>query len=139
MENELVIFNKYIIIENCMKRIYSIFDGNFANLDELDKQDIIILNFQRASQATMDIAKYVVSLRKLDKMQNSNDTFLILKINKIISEEVEQVMQKMIQFRNDILYNWESLDLKKFRIFLDEHLGDLREFARAILNLKRGE
>ena len=36
MENELVIFNKYTIIENCIKRINSVYDGKLETLKDFN-------------------------------------------------------------------------------------------------------
>ena len=63
MGNELVILNKYSIIERCIKRIREIYENNPENLKDINKQDAIVLNLQRACQATIDIAMYIISVK----------------------------------------------------------------------------
>ena len=46
-----VVLNKVAVIERCLKRINEVYDDNFENLDDLTKQDSIILNIQRAIEA----------------------------------------------------------------------------------------
>ena len=70
MENELVIFNKYTIIENCIKRINSVYDGKLETLKDFNKQDVIVLNLQRACQAVIDIAMHIISVRNLGAPQS---------------------------------------------------------------------
>ena len=55
MENELVIFNKYSIIENCIKRINSVYDGKLETLQDFNKQDIIVLNLQKTLENLLKI------------------------------------------------------------------------------------
>lgn len=137
MENELVIFNKYAIIENCIKRINSIYDGKIDTLKNYDNQDIIVLNLQRACQATIDIAMHIISVRNLGAPQSGKAAFSILENNNIIDKEISQNMQGMIGFRNIAIHEYQELNLDILKNILDSHLSDLTEFARTILNLDR--
>ncbi len=139
MENELVIFNKYTIIENCIKRINSVYDGKLETLKDFDKQDIIVLNLQRACQATIDIAMHIISVRNLGAPQSGKGAFIILQENNLIDKETSKKIQGMIGFRNIAVHEYQELDLNILKNILDEHLEDLREFAREILKLNRGE
>lgn len=137
MENELVIFNKYTIIENCIKRINSVYDGRIDTLKNYDIQDIIVLNLQRACQATIDIAMHIISVRNLGAPQSGKAAFSILENNNIIGKEISQTMQGMIGFRNIAIHEYQELNLDILKNILDSHLSDLTEFARNILNLNR--
>ena len=48
-------------------------------------------------------------------------------------------MQGMIGFRNIAVHEYQELDLQILKNILDNHLNDLLEFERKILNLNRGE
>lgn len=50
--------------------------------------DMIILNLQRACEAVLDLAMYIVSTRKLGLPQNKRQAFVLLEENKIIDERV---------------------------------------------------
>ena len=65
MENQSVIINKSVIIENCLKKINEEYDSNVNNLGDYTRQDSIVLNLQRACEACVDMAMYIVSTRKL--------------------------------------------------------------------------
>lgn len=70
-----VLYNKVSIIERCLIRIREVYNNNPDNLADYTKQDSIVLNIQRAVEATIDIAMYIVSAKKLGIPQNSRDAF----------------------------------------------------------------
>ncbi len=65
MENEAVIINKYESIQKCIKRIEEEYEGKIDNLYDYRKLEPIVLNLQRACEAAIDIAMYIVANRKL--------------------------------------------------------------------------
>lgn len=139
MENEAVILNKYETIERCIKRINEEYQGNPDNLEDYRKEDMIVLNLQRACEATTDLAMYVVSTRKLGLPQTKKDVFQILEKNKIINKKMSLNLQNMIGFRNIAIHAYKELNHDILIDVIENHLSDLVDFARLILNLKRNE
>jgi uncharacterized protein YutE (UPF0331/DUF86 family) len=60
MKND-VILHKMSVIERCIKRIHEEYENNPKNLENYTKQDSIILNLQRACEASIDLAMHMVS------------------------------------------------------------------------------
>ena len=85
MENQLVIINKSIIVENCLSRINEEYENNANNLNDYTKQDSIVLNLQRACEACLDMAMYIVSTRKLGVPQVKREAFELLYKNNLKS------------------------------------------------------
>lgn len=56
-----IILNKIETIERCINRIKEVYDNNAENLNDYTKQDSIILNIQRACEASIDLAMHIVS------------------------------------------------------------------------------
>lgn len=140
MENELVILNKYSIIERCINRINEIYNNNPTNLENYDKQDAIVLNLQRACQAVIDLGMYVIKTRKLGIPQSKKGTFTILEENKVITSEMAERMKGVLRFRNIAIHEYQELDIQIVKDVIENHLEDLEEFAREILKqCKRGE
>ena len=139
MENEAVILNKYETIERCIKRINEEYQGNPDNLEDYRKEDMIVLNLQRACEATTDLAMYVVSTRKLGLPQTKKDAFQILEKNKIINKKMSLNLQNTIGFRNIAIHAYKELNHDILIDVIENHLSDLVDFARLILNLKRNE
>ena len=137
MENEAVILNKYEIIERCLKRIDEEYENNPNNLEDYRRLDCIVLNLQRACEAVIDIAMYIVSTRKLGIPQTKKEAFIKLEENNIISKEMSENMKSMIGFRNIAIHDYKEIDEKILQDVIENHLDELLMFARQMLNLKR--
>ena len=137
MENEAVILNKYEIVERCINRINEEYENNSENLEDYRRLDCIVLNLQRACEATIDIAMYIVSTRKLGIPQTKKEAFKKLEENNIISKDMSKNMQNMTGFRNIAIHDYKEINEEILKEVIDKHLNDLLEFARQMLNLKR--
>lgn len=135
MENQLVIINKSIIVENCLSRINEEYENNINNLNDYTKQDSIVLNLQRACEACLDMAMYVVSTRKLGVPQVKREAFELLYRNNLIDKEMYINMKNMVGFRNIAIHDYKNIDDEVLIDILDNHLEELRSFSKAMLNL----
>lgn len=134
MENKAVIINKFDTIQRCINRINEEYECNPKNLEDYRRMDAIVLNLQRACETVTDIAMYVVSTRKLGIPQAKKEAFELLEKNNIISEEVCKNMKNMIGFRNIAIHDYKQIDEEILKEVIENHLNDLVEFARIILN-----
>ncbi len=134
MENKAVILNKFETIEKCINRINEEYEGDSENLKDYRKMDMIILNLQRACEAVLDLAIYIVSTRKLGLPQNKRQAFVLLEENKIIDESMSRNMQGMVGFRNIAVHDYKEIDEDILKDVIENHLTDLLDFARVILN-----
>ena len=135
MENKAVIINKFDSIERCIKRIKEEYENNPKNLEDYRRMDAIVLNLQRACEVTTDIAMYVISTRRLGTPQTKKEAFELLEQNKLISKQICDNMKKMVGFRNIAIHDYKQIDEDILRDVIENHLNDLTEFAREILNL----
>ncbi len=133
MKND-VILNKVNIIERCIKRINEEYDNNPKNLENYTKQDSIILNIQRACEASIDLAMHIVAERKLGLPQNSRDAFTLLEAEGIIPSSLSGKMQAMVGFRNIAVHDYQEINLVILEKILDEHLVDYYQFTKTILS-----
>jgi uncharacterized protein YutE (UPF0331/DUF86 family) len=134
MENKSVVLDKFETIEKCINRINEEYNGNSDNLQDYRKEDIIVWNLQRSCEAVLDLAMYVVSTRKLGLPQNKREAFVLLEENKIISHELSKNMQGMVGFRNIAVHDYKEIDEDILKDVIENHLEDLLNFARTILN-----
>lgn len=137
MENEAVLLNKYESIERCINRIREEYDNNPENLEDYRKMDAIILNLQRACEIATDVAMYVVSNRKLGLPQTKKEAFEKLFDNKLITEEMCNNMKGMVGFRNIAIHEYKQIDENIVKDVIENHLDDLKEFVRKMINLER--
>ena len=136
MENEAVIINKFESVKRCIKRIEEEYENNPKNLVDYRRMDSIVLNLQRACETVTDIAMYVVSTRKLGIPQTKKEAFELLKKENLISSDVCDNMKNMIGFRNIAIHDYKQIDEEILQDVIENHLTDLIEFARLMLNLK---
>ncbi len=130
MENKAVVINKFETIEKCINRVNEEYENNSENLNDYRKMDMIVLNLQRACEAVLDLAMYVVSTRKLGLPQNKREAFILLEENNIITKEMSLNMQGMVGFRNIAVHDYKEIDVKIVEDVIKNHLGDLLDFAR---------
>ncbi|WP_374719777.1 type VII toxin-antitoxin system HepT family RNase toxin [Parageobacillus toebii] len=137
--NNDVILNKISVIERCIKRINEEYDNNPKNLQNYTKQDSIILNIQRACEASIDIAMHIVAEKKLGIPQTSRDAFELLYKNHIITESVMKKMKAMVGFRNIAVHDYQEINLQIVQMIVEKHLDDFREYAKQVLVQKNKE
>ncbi|WP_058953355.1 type VII toxin-antitoxin system HepT family RNase toxin [Clostridium tyrobutyricum] len=128
-----VVLNKISVIERCIKRIKEEYDNNPENLKNYTKQDSIILNIQRACEASIDLAMHIISERKFGIPQNSRDAFEILFNNKIIDENVMRKLKSMVGFRNIAVHDYQTVNLDIVKAVIENHINDLKKFSSLIL------
>ena len=137
MENEAVLINKYESIERCIRRINEEYDNNSENLADYRKMDAIVLNLQRACEMATDVAMYIVSTRKLGIPQTKKEAFEKLNENGLISDGMCAKMKGMIGFRNIAIHEYKEIDEEILKDVIENHLVDIKEFVRKMINLKR--
>lgn len=104
-----------------------------AGLDSLDRQDIIVLNLQRAVQAMLDLAAHVVAREGLGVPDDLAASFELLRRAAIVDETLAEHMRRMTGFRNVAVHEYRKLDPKIVDTIVRDRLGDLRAFAKVIL------
>jgi uncharacterized protein YutE (UPF0331/DUF86 family) len=131
-----VILNKCAIIERCLKRVedeYLGYEDEF--LENYTKQDSIILNIQRAIQASLDIGSHIIRIKKLGIPQTSGEVFGILSDNSFISEDLSHSLQKMIGFRNIAVHDYQKLDLDIVVSVVETKLKDIEKYKTIIIQM----
>ena len=130
-----VILNKMTTIERCVKRIQEVYEGNPENLADFTKQDSIILNIQRACEASIDVAMHIVSERKLGVPKASRDAFKLLQEAGLIDANLAKTLMNMVGFRNIAVHDYQALQLDILQAIVEKHLNDFKDFTKVILKL----
>ena len=130
-----VILNKTATIERCVKRIQEVYEGNPENLADFTKQDSIILNIQRACEASIDVAMHIVSERKLGVPKASRDAFKLLQEAGLIDANLAKTLMNMVGFRNIAVHDYQALQLDILQAIVEKHLNDFKDFTKVILKL----
>lgn len=130
-----VVLNKLQTIRRCLERIDTEYAGEPLNLENITRQDAVILNVQRACEACISLAMHIVSRRNLGIPQNSREAFALLSQAGIISDDLAQRLKAMVGFRNIAIHDYQSLNVKILQTIIEKHLGDFREFSEIIISL----
>ncbi|KAB3532857.1 DUF86 domain-containing protein [Alkaliphilus serpentinus] len=130
-----VLLNKISIIENCLERVREVYNNNPDTLKDYTKQDSIVLNIQRAVEATIDIAMFLVAKKRLGIPQNSRDAFEALHKNCIIDDMMLAKIKPMIGFRYIAVHNYQKLNLEILQKVVENHLEDFEGFIQLIYGM----
>ncbi|WP_106495743.1 type VII toxin-antitoxin system HepT family RNase toxin [Lentibacillus sp. Marseille-P4043] len=131
-----VVLNKVTTIERCIHRIHEVYENNPKNLKDFTKQDSIILNIQRACEASIDLAMHIVSEKKLGVPKASREAFKLLREANIIDESLAKTLMNMVGFRNIAVHDYQSIELDILEAILEKHIDDFKAYAKSvILNL----
>ena len=128
-----VILAKIGNIQRCLRRIKDTTGNEPSSLDEIDKQDIFVLNLQRAIEATIDMAAHVIASEGLGLATTLKENFTLLKNAGIIDYELMKKMQSMVGFRNIAVHDYTEIDPDVLKSILINNLRDIEEFYSLIV------
>ncbi|HDX9590628.1 TPA: DUF86 domain-containing protein [Bacillus pseudomycoides] len=134
MKSEVII-NKIATIERCIKRIQDVYENNPENLEDYTKQDSIILNIQRACEASIDLAMHIVASKKLGLPQSSREAFDLLVEANVINKDLSNNLKAMVGFRNIAVHDYQSVNLEIVQKIIEKHLSDFKLFTKEILGI----
>ena len=131
-----VVLAKAAIVERCVERVRTVHDGNDAALiEDITRQDSVVLNIQRACEASIDLAMHLVRTRRLGVPQESREAFDLLERAGLVDADLAGCMKRMVGFRNIAVHGYRKLDLVIVQSIIRDRLGDFLEFTRAALAL----
>lgn len=133
MPDRDIMISKTGSIQRCLNRIKDVTSLEPASLEDQDKQDIFILNLQRAIQACIDLAAHVVASEGLGVPDTVKENFSLLNKKGIITADLASRMGKMTGFRNIAIHDYQDLDLEILKSILAKNLRDLEEFYVEVL------
>ena len=128
-----VLETKLAALIRCVHRIN---EQNISTLEELekniDKQDIIILNLQRAVQLCVDVGNHILLDYDTQTPATMSETFDRLLQNKLIDEHNAKNLSRAVGFRNIAVHQYQNLDCKIIYDIIKNHLDDFKAFAQSV-------
>jgi len=135
--NDDIIINKTETIKRCLARIkeeYVTYENELEN--NYTKQDSIILNLERAAQASIDMPTHIIRIKQLGIPKTSRDVFTILEQHKIISSKTAEQMKMMVGFRDIADHDYPNTSLGIVKSIIENNLLDFECFSQEIINAK---
>ncbi len=131
-----VIINKIAIIERCLKRVTDVYQEAGSSFDsDYTRQDSVVLNLQRACEASIDLANIINKQRKTGIPQSSRDSFELLSKADLLPAELSQNLQKMVGLRNVAVHDYQTLNLAIVKHVVENRLGDFDTFCQCVKSI----
>lgn len=131
-----VILNKVTTIERCIKRVKEVYDQNPENLADFTKQDSMILNIQRACEASIDLAMHLVSEHKLGLPKTSREAFQLLQDANLMEASLAKTLKNMVGFRSIAVHDYQTIQLSILQSIIEKHLDDFAKFTKIVLTVE---
>ncbi len=129
-----VMLAKISSLERCIGRVMSKIPDRREDLAvDLDAQDIIVLNLERAVQLCVDIAAQIIAELKIPAPSTMAESFAGLARAKVITNVVAERMQKSVGFRNIAVHEYNAINWDVVYAIITGHLDDFRNYARQAL------
>lgn len=123
-------------LRRCLQRVQ---DKTPASADTLrsdvDAQDIIVLNLERAVQSCVDIGLHIVSGTEVPIPETMGQTFEALRRTGCLDTETAIRMIKAVGFRNTAVHAYQEIDWNIVYSIITEHLNDFRDFSAQVMKL----
>jgi uncharacterized protein YutE (UPF0331/DUF86 family) len=133
MPDKDVVLAKVAVIQRCLKRIRETTQMDSGSLDDMDKQDIFVLNLQRAVQAAIDLTTHIVASEGLGLSDTIKGNFKLLQNTGILAEDLMRRMESMVGFRNIAIHDYQAIDKGILKSILVNNLKDLEDFYTVVL------
>ncbi len=132
-----VILNKVATIERCLTRIQEVYANSEKNLfEDVTRQDSIILNLQRACEASIDLGMHLVRKKGLGIPQESREAFELLEKAGLLDRELAKRMKRMVGFRNVAVHDYTDLNYEIIKVIITDRLEDFSSFSKFALDQK---
>ncbi|MBR1403717.1 MAG: DUF86 domain-containing protein [Treponema sp.] len=131
-----VLNNKLESLAKCVKRIESKMPQNLEQLEnDIDMQDIIVVNLERAVQICVDIASHILLDYEQTAVQSMAENFTALAKHSVIPAELAESLAHAVGFRNIAVHQYQSLNWAVVYSIITKNLTDFRSFAGYVSDL----
>jgi uncharacterized protein YutE (UPF0331/DUF86 family) len=130
-----IVLNKKESVERCVKQIRTYYGlpGQLPFAENYLLQDAVALNLQRACEQCIDLANYVIRVRKLGLPKESKESFRLLASSRIIPDDLAKRLEGMVGFRNVLVHEYQRLDVQLMIDVIENRLDELLRFTDIIL------
>jgi uncharacterized protein YutE (UPF0331/DUF86 family) len=120
-------------LRRCIARLESKKPKTLEELENnIDLQDIIAINLERAIQLCVDSASIIISQNDDKSPQTMSDCFRCLAETQELEATLAERLIQAVGFRNLSVHSYEKIDWQIIHQILDTNLADLKDFAAMI-------
>lgn len=125
-------------LESLRKCITRIEQKRPANADllisDIDLQDIISVNLERAVQQCVDIASILISETDTPPPATMASSFIALADCRIINSDLAEKLSKSVGFRNIAVHEYSRIDWNIVFSIITVNIDNFRNFASAVIS-----
>jgi uncharacterized protein YutE (UPF0331/DUF86 family) len=133
MKND-VILKKMSSLQRCLDRLEEKRPERWeALLEDIDLQDIISVNLERAVQLIVDIGLQALAELGVQSPETMGEVFTSLQKEAVLSLELAARLKGAVGFRNIAVHEYEEIDWSIVHAILVKHLDDFSQFMKRIL------
>jgi uncharacterized protein YutE (UPF0331/DUF86 family) len=129
-----VVIRKLDTVNRCLARVIEYTPLSLEILlEDYTRQDVIVLNLERAVQACVDIGLHIFSGRNEQVPDSMGAVFVQLARLGVIDEVTAHALKGAVGFRNVSVHAYQEIDYAIVFSICTKHLDDFRAFARQIM------
>lgn len=129
-----VILKKLESLHHCLSRIESKRPKTLGELqNNVDLQDILSVNLERAVQISVDIAAIMIAETNALTADSMAQSFLVLEREKIIPLPLAEKLRNAVGFRNISVHEYQDIDWALVFDIIHNHLSTFSQFIDCIL------
>jgi uncharacterized protein YutE (UPF0331/DUF86 family) len=131
MTDPELVAKRLAFIETCVRELRTLARPERI-ADDLREERFVEHTLQLAIQAALDVGSHIVSDDRLGEPDTNRHVFRLLGRAGIVPADLAGRLEKMAGFRNVVVHLYQDVDLGIVRDVVENHLGDLLDFAEAI-------
>lgn len=137
--NRDVIAKKVESLRRCIARIECVRPETAeALIENVDAQDILSLNIERAVQMSVDLAAHLLADLETTIPETMADSFRLLHRHGVIDQPLAENMMKAVGFRNIAVHAYQEVDWNIVHAIAWSGPDDFRNYVRQFLAFSGG-
>lgn len=134
MQMDDVVIRKLDTVARCLSRVAEYTPATLEILlEDYTRQDVIVLNLERAVQACVDIGLHIFSKRSEPVPDSMGDVFVHLARIGIIDAATASALKGAVGFTNVAVHAYTDINYAMLFSICTSHLDDFRSFTRQVL------
>jgi len=102
---------------------------------DLDIQDIISVNIERAIQLSVDIGSHILSDYNTQTPKTMSNVFVMLAEKNIIDNNLAEKLAKAVGFRSIAVHSYQTINWDTVFQIITTELEDFKQFIKEIMKL----
>lgn len=135
-----ILRNKLESLHRCLARIESRVPVSATALEsDVDAQDILVLNLERAVQLCVDMGSHILVDTADAAAGSMASVFALLAKNGAIPDDLAASLARAVGFRNVAVHEYNELDWNIVYAIVTKRLVDFYAFGRIVMELAGGK